>query len=53
MFQRCSRDNEIGEKDISVKVHKCECGLEIGRDVNPKINIKHDGLKQLDIERIA
>jgi putative transposase len=51
--QRCSRCGEIVEKDLSVRVHKCKCGLEIDRDVNAAINIKYDGLKQLGIERIA
>jgi Putative transposase DNA-binding domain. len=51
--QRCSNCGAIVQKDLSVRVHKCKCGLEIDRDVNAAINIKYDGLKQLGIEQIA
>ncbi|TZE80721.1 RNA-guided endonuclease InsQ/TnpB family protein [Calorimonas adulescens] len=47
--QRCSRCGKIVEKDLSVRVHKCECGLEIDRDINAAINILHEGLRQLGI----
>jgi len=47
--QKCSRCGKIKEKDLSVRVHKCECGLEIDRDVNAAINILHEGLRQSGI----
>ncbi|MDE4543345.1 RNA-guided endonuclease TnpB family protein [Thermoanaerobacterium sp. R66] len=47
--QRCSRCGKIVEKDLSVRIHKCECGLEIDRDVNAAINVLYEGLKQLGI----
>lgn len=37
--QACSRCGTIVKKDLSVRVHKCDCGLEIDRDVNAAINI--------------
>jgi len=49
--QRCSRCGEIVEKDLSVRIHKCKCGLEIDRDVNAAINILYYGLEQLGIEK--
>jgi putative transposase len=45
--QRCSKCGRIVEKDLPVRVHKCDCGLEIDRDINAAINILHDGLRQL------
>ncbi|MGE4413479.1 MAG: RNA-guided endonuclease InsQ/TnpB family protein [Candidatus Caldatribacteriota bacterium] len=47
--QKCSRCGKIVEKDLSVRVHKCECGLEIDRDINAAINILHEGLRQLGV----
>ncbi len=47
--QKCSRCGKIVGKDLSVRVHRCECGLEIDRDVNAAINILHEGLRQLGI----
>ena len=47
--QRCSGCGRIVEKDLSVRVHKCECGLEIDRDVNAAINVLYEGLRQLGI----
>ena len=47
--QRCSRCGRIVEKDLSVRIHRCEYGLEIDRDVNAAINILHEGLRQLGI----
>jgi putative transposase len=37
--QACSNCGTIVGKDLNVRVHKCECGLEIDRDVNAAINI--------------
>ncbi|QSZ27959.1 IS200/IS605 family element transposase accessory protein TnpB [Aceticella autotrophica] len=47
--QKCSRCGKIVEKDLSVRIHKCECGLEIDRDINAAINILHEGLRQLAV----
>jgi putative transposase len=37
--QICSNCGAIVQKDLSVRVHKCDCGLVIDRDVNAAINI--------------
>lgn len=37
--QTCSSCGQIVEKDISVRIHKCLCGLEIDRDWNAALNI--------------
>jgi len=42
--QRCSRCNEIAEKTLAARTHKCPyCGLELDRDHNAAINIKRIG----------
>ena len=42
--QLCSRCKQIVKKSLAVRVHKCDCGLEIDRDVNAAINIRNIGL---------
>lgn len=37
--QVCSGCGEIIKKDLSVRVHRCACGVELDRDVNAAINI--------------
>lgn len=37
--QQCSRCGEIVRKSLAVRVHKCECGCVLDRDVNAAINI--------------
>ncbi len=37
--QKCSRCGEIVRKDLSVRVHRCECGLVLDRDHNAALNI--------------
>lgn len=37
--QLCSKCGQIIEKDLSVRIHKCPCGLEIDRDWNAALNI--------------
>jgi len=37
--QMCSKCGKIVKKELSVRVHKCRCGLEIGRDHNAAMNI--------------
>lgn len=34
-------------KDLSIRVMKCDCGAEVGRDQNAAINIKNEGLRML------
>lgn len=42
--QMCSRCKQIVKKSLAVRVHRCECGLVIDRDVNAAINILNRGL---------
>ena len=42
--QECSGCGAVVKKSLSVRVHKCECGVEMDRDVNAAINILHRGL---------
>lgn len=43
----CSRCGMIVEKDLSVRIHKCSCGLEMDRDQNAALNILRLGLQSL------
>jgi putative transposase len=45
--QMCSRCGVIVPKDLSVRVHKCSCGLEMDRDQNAALNILRLGLQSL------
>ena len=42
--QECSNCGATVKKDLSVRVHKCPCGLKMDRDLNAAINILHRGL---------
>jgi putative transposase len=42
--QMCSGCGRIVPKDLSVRIHSCECGLVIGRDQNAGINIQRLGM---------
>ncbi len=42
--QICSSCGQIVKKSLAVRTHKCDCGLEIDRDVNAAINILRKGL---------
>ena len=42
--QMCSRCGAIAKKTLAVRVHQCECGLTLDRDVNAAINILNRGL---------
>ena len=46
----CSACGLIVEKDLSVRVHHCSCGLVLDRDHNAAINILRLGLQTLGIE---
>ena len=37
--QICSQCGLLVQKDLSVRVHKCSCGLKIDRDLNAALNI--------------
>jgi len=44
----CSSCGQIKEKlELSERVYKCDCGLEIDRDLNASINIKREGTNLL------
>jgi putative transposase len=45
--QICSNCGQIVKKDLSVRTHKCDCGLEIDRDINAAINILNRGMMQV------
>ena len=42
--QECSGCGAEVKKELSVRVHRCDCGLVLDRDVNAAINILHRGI---------
>lgn len=48
--QVCSSCGALVKKDLSVRVHSCECGLVLDRDVNAAKNILVLGLNLVRIE---
>ena len=42
--QECSSCGAVVKKDLSTRVHRCNCGLVLDRDVNAAINILHRGI---------
>ena len=42
--QECSACGATVKKDLSVRVHNCDCGYVADRDVNAAINILHRGI---------
>ena len=42
--QECSACGATVKKDLSVRVHRCSCGLVMDRDMNAAINILHRGI---------
>ena len=42
--QECSSCGATVKKNLSVRTHKCSCGLEMDRDINAAINILHRGI---------
>lgn len=44
--QKCSNCGEIVKKDLSVRTHKCACGLVMDRDENAAINILQSAVGQ-------
>jgi len=45
--QMCSQCGEIVKKDLSVRVHICDCGLILDRDHNAALNILALGMQSL------
>jgi putative transposase len=45
--QMCSRCGILVKKDLGIRIHKCDCGLVIDRDINAAINILRLGLQSL------
>lgn len=50
--QMCSRCGLIVKKTLSERMHHCECGLEVDRDLNASINILRLGLQSLGLKTI-
>ena len=50
--QVCSKCGLIVKKDLSERVHRCQCGLELDRDLNASINILRLGLESLGLKTI-
>ena len=50
--QICSRCGLVVKKDLSERTHRCECGLEIDRDLNAAINILRLGLQSLGLNTV-
>ena len=42
--QECSACGATVKKDLSVRVHRCDCGYVADRDINAAINILHRGI---------
>lgn len=47
--QICSKCKNKKQIKLSERVYSCDCGNRIDRDVNAAINIKNEGLRQLQI----
>jgi putative transposase len=46
--KRCSSCGELVEKNLSVRIHDCDCGLRLDRDHNAAINILGLGLQAVE-----
>jgi putative transposase len=44
----CSSCKQLVEKSLSGRIHKCSCGLTIGRDLNAALNILRLGRESLE-----
>lgn len=47
--QICSKCGNKKQMKLSDRIYICECGNKIDRDINAAINIKNEGLRQLEI----
>lgn len=43
----CSSCGCLEDKKLSDRIHRCDCGLEISRDLNAAINIRNEGINKL------
>jgi putative transposase len=50
--QTCSRCGSTVKKNLSERMHRCECGLVIDRDLNAAINILRLGLQSLGLNTV-
>jgi putative transposase len=50
--QVCSRCGLTVKKDLSERMHRCDCALEMDRDLNASINILRLGLQSLGLRAI-
>ena len=51
--QLCSKCGRIVEKDLSIRIHKCQCGLEMDRDWNAALNILRLGQSLRIVPRVS
>jgi len=51
--QACSRCGSVTPKELSERIHRCGCGLEMDRDLNASINILRLGLQSLGYRKEA
>jgi len=51
--QLCSKCGQIIKKNLSIRLHKCSCGLEIDRDWNAALNILRLGQSLRVVPRIS
>ena len=49
--QTCSHCGIIKPKSLAMRIHRCECGLEIDRDVNAAINILNLAIQSAETRR--
>jgi putative transposase len=50
--QTCSRCGSTVKKGLSERMHRCACGLVMGRDLNAAINILRLGLQSLGLNTV-
>lgn len=51
--QECSRCNQVVKKSLGVRIHRCDCGLVLDRDVNAARNILARALPDVDKLEVA
>ena len=48
----CSNCGIVKHKELGERIHSCQCGLKIGRDVNAAINILRVGMDSLSLNTL-